>query len=316
MGAILKYKGGINHMFSIGVDVGGSHIAVCAFDHLNKCLIKETHSYEKINPYGSKDEILESWENTIRKSIQKLGKPIKGIGLAMPGPFDYYEGICKINNVEKFQSLFNVNLRLEIAKRLKLNPSQIRFINDAAAFAIAEAWIGPASVYGKMVAITLGTGLGASFILNGAPILKGENVPDSGYLYNQDYKNILADRLFSTRGIIEAYSKMTGQQINNVKELYDKVGVDRNAKPVFENFGSELGDFLRPYLEEFGAEILVLGGKISKAFDVFGNSLKNELDFLEEIYVSEFGEDAAIVGSALLLEDVFYSKIEDTLKLM
>ena len=44
-------------MFSIGVDVGGSHIAVCGFDHLNKCLIRETHSYEKINPNGSKDEI-------------------------------------------------------------------------------------------------------------------------------------------------------------------------------------------------------------------------------------------------------------------
>ena len=303
-------------MFSIGVDVGGSHIAVCGFDHLSKCLIRETHSYEKINPNGSKDEILEVWENTIRKSVQKLGEPIKGVGFAMPGPFDYYEGICEINNVDKFQSLFNVNLRLEIAERLKLGPSQIRFINDAAAFAIAEALIGTASLYEKVVAITLGTGLGASFTLNGTPILNGKNLPDGGYLYNQYYKCVLADDVFSTRGIIEAYRKMTGQQIRNVKELYDKVDFDRYAKTVFENFGSELGDFLKPYLKEFEAETLVLGGKISKAFDVFGNSLKNELDFLEEIYVSEFGEEAAIVGSALLLEDLFYSKIEDTLKLM
>ena len=69
MEANLKYKGGINHVFSIGVDVGGSHIAVCGFDHLNKCLIRETHSYEKINPNGSKDEILEVWEKVMANLI-------------------------------------------------------------------------------------------------------------------------------------------------------------------------------------------------------------------------------------------------------
>ena len=303
-------------MLSLGVDIGGSHIACCVFDHTSKELLKETFSYKKVNPHGTKDEILKTWLLALKESVAHLDRNIAGVGLAMPGPFDYYRGISKIKEVAKLQALYNVSLRLEIAQSLNLKPSQVRFINDASAFSIAEAALGKASAYKRIVAITLGTGLGASFAINGMPILKGENVPDSGYLYNQYYNNVLADELFSTRGIIEAYREMTGEQIKNVKELYDKVGLDNQAKLVFENFGSQLGGFIKPYLEEFEAETLVLGGKISGAFDVFGNSLKKELAFLEEIYVSEFGEEAAIIGSALLLDEMFYKKIEDTLKLM
>ncbi|MEH6658990.1 ROK family protein [Leeuwenhoekiella marinoflava] len=303
-------------MFSLGVDIGGSHIACCAFDHTSKKLLKETFSYEKVDPHGAKDEILNTWLLALINSIMLLGKPITGVGLAMPGPFDYYRGISQIKEVDKLQSLYNVNLRSELAQSLNMLPSQIRFINDASAFSIAEASLGKASAYKRIVAITLGTGLGASFAVNGMPVLKDKRVPDSGYLYNQYYKNILADELFSTRGIIEAYREVTGEQITNVKELYDKVAIDNQAKLVFENFGNRLGDFIKPYLEEFGTEALVLGGNISKAFDVFGDSLKTQLPNLDELYVSEFGEEAAIIGGALLLDEEYYDEIEFTLKLM
>ncbi|RXG25871.1 ROK family protein [Leeuwenhoekiella marinoflava] len=303
-------------MLSLGVDIGGSHIACCVFDHTSKELLKETFSYKKVNPHGTKDEILKTWLLALNESIAHLNRNIAGVGLAMPGPFDYYRGISKIKEVAKLQALYNVSLRLEIAQGLNMLPSQIRFINDASAFSIAEASLGKASAYKRIVAITLGTGLGASFAVNGMPVLKDKRVPDSGYLYNQYYKNILADELFSTRGIIEVYREVTGEQITNVKELYDEVAIDNQAKLVFENFGNRLGDFIKPYLEEFGAEALVLGGNISKAFDVFGESLKTQLPNLDELYVSEFGEEAAIIGGALLLDEMFYKKIEDTLKLM
>jgi len=194
-------------MFSIGVDIGGSHISVCAFDHQRKSLIKETLSYKKIDPHGTKNEILEGWVNAIKEAIEKLENPIEGIGFAMPGPFDYYNGISKITDVEKLQSLYDVNIRLELAERLQVRPSHVRFINDASAFSIAEALTGPASYYKRIVAITLGTGLGASFIIDGKPIIKDKRVPDGGFLYNQYYQNTLADELFSTRGIIKAYAK-------------------------------------------------------------------------------------------------------------
>ena len=303
-------------MFSIGVDIGGSHISSCAHSHEAKMLYRETFSHMKINPHGSKEEILTGWVDALEASIKSLGEPISGIGVAMPGPFDYYNGISKITDVEKFQSLYDVNLRLELAERLKIKPSQIRFINDATAFSVAEALIGKASKYKKAIGITLGTGLGSSFLLNGKPIIKDKKVPDGGFLYNQYYQNIFADDIFSARGIINAFEKETGNRLNNVKELCELVDVDSNARKVFHDFGTRIADFINPYVEEFEAEVLVFGGNISKAFEFFGPALKEELRAIDDIYVSEFGEEAAIIGSALLLDENYYAEIEETLKLM
>lgn len=303
-------------MFSIGVDIGGSHISSCAYSHEGKKLCRETFSYKKIDPNGTKEEILTGWVDALETSIQSLDKPISGIGVAMPGPFDYYNGISKITDVEKLQSLYDVNLRLELAERLKIQPSQIRFINDATAFSVAEALIGKASKYKKAIAITLGTGLGSSFLLNGKPIIKDKQVPDGGFLYNQYYQNVFADDIFSTRGIINAFEKESGKRVKNVKELCGLVDVDSNARKVFRDFGARLADFINPYIEEFEGEVLVFGGNISKAFEFFGPALKEELRGNDDIYVSEFGEEAAIIGSALLLDENYYAEIAETLKLM
>lgn len=303
-------------MYSIGVDIGGSHITSCVYNHSTRKLEKETISHKKVNPHSPKNEILGEWISALRQTIQLFDKDVDGIGLAMPGPFDYYNGISKIADVDKLQALYNINIRLALAAKLTIPPSQIRFINDASAFSIAEALIGPASKYQKVVAITLGTGLGASFLINGRPIMKDKRVPESGYLYNQYYQNILADDLFSTRGIINAYTKRTGKNISDVKAICLEAQTDERARYVLEDFGARLGNFIFPYLEEFGAEALVLGGNISKAFDLFGSSLKEELKGIPKVYVSEFGEEAALIGSALLLDETYYSEIEDTLKLM
>lgn len=303
-------------MFSIGVDIGGSHISSCAYDHENKKLCRETFSHKKINPHGTKEEIMAGWVDALDTSIKCLGEPISGIGLAMPGPFDYYNGISKITDVEKLQSLFDVNLRSELAERLKIQPSHVRFINDATAFSVAEALIGKASKYKRAIAITLGTGLGSSFLINGKPIIKDKQVPEGGFLYYQYYQNEFADDIFSTRGIINAFEKETGKRLKNVKELCELVDVDPNANKVFHDFGTRLADFINPFIEEFGAEVLVFGGNISKAFEFFGPALEEELRGLEEIYVSEFGEEAAIIGSALLLDEDYYVEITETLKLM
>ena len=303
-------------MFSLGVDIGGSHIAVGVFDHNYKHLIENTCLNARVNPLASSEEILSIWTDTIKASISRLHAPFAGIGLAMPGPFDYYNGISKIQDVEKFLALYDVNLRDELANRLGIVPSGIRFINDASAFSIAEALLGEASAYRNVVAITLGTGLGASFIRDAKPVIQDDDVPEGGFLYNQYYQNQLADDLFSTRGLTEAYLNRTGVSLADVKAISVRVEHDKNASLVFAGFGESLGDFLSPYLKDFGAEVLVLGGNISKAFEFFEKPLKEKLSFLKKIYVSKLGQEAAIIGSALLLDDAHYNQLEKTLKLM
>ncbi|WP_051935791.1 ROK family protein [Salegentibacter sp. Hel_I_6] len=302
-------------MYSIGVDIGGSHITSCMYEHSNNKLNSKTLVHSKVDTKASKEEILKIWIYTISKTIELAQVPIKGVGLAMPGPFDYFEGISLISKVDKFESLYRVNIRLELAKSLHIEPSEIRFINDATAFSITEALIGQATNHKRSIAITLGTGFGSSFLVNGQPIMDGKNVPQGGFLYDKWHEGHLADDLFSTRGIIKKYKELSGREVMNVKELYERSARDRNAKKVFQCFGTELGKFLKPYIVDFESSIIVLGGNIAKAFAHFEEELLLELPEVK-VCVSNFGEEAAIIGSALLLDDIYYEDLKPCLKLM
>jgi glucokinase len=303
-------------MYSIGVDIGGSHITSGMFEHANKSLHKDSMAYAKVNPHASKEDILDAWYDVISQSIALRDvSEILGIGIAMPGPFDYYNGISKMQNVDKLDALYGISVRNELAARLAVEPSKIRFINDATAFSVAETQIGKASSYSRTVAITLGTGFGSSFILNGQPVLDGELVPEGGFLFDKDHNGQMADEIFSTRGILKYYTSLCGKSVKNVQALCDLVDEDECVEQVFNWLGKVLGEFLKPHLLKFDAEVLVIGGNISKAYRFFGPSLQQVLPDIE-IYVSDFGEEAAIIGSALLLDDKYYDDILPSLKIM
>ncbi|TDN95022.1 glucokinase [Salegentibacter sp. 24] len=302
-------------MYSIGVDIGGSHITASIYNHIQNKIHKESFVYRKIDSHGTKNEIINGWINALEDCRNTMDVEVTGIGIAMPGPFDYYNGISFIKNVDKLSSLYRVNIRLELAERLGFAPANIRFINDATAFSIAEARVGGAKSYSRVVAVTLGTGLGASFLIDGKPIIKDKRVPDGGFLYNQYYKNEMADDVFSSRGILNRYKSLSGKNVKDVRAICELVEEDQAAKKTMTIFGEELGDFLKSYLADFDAEILVLGGNITKAFPYFGDELIKQLPQMK-VKVSDLGEKAAITGSALLADNLYYATIKSTLKLM
>jgi glucokinase len=302
-------------VYSIGVDIGGSHITASIYDHIQNKIHQESFVYRKIDSHGTKNEIINGWIKALEDCRNTMDVEVNGIGIAMPGPFDYFNGISFIKNVDKLSSLYQVNIRIELAERLGFDPANIRFINDATAFSIAEARVGGAKSYSRVVAVTLGTGLGASFLRDGKPIIKDKRVPDGGFLYNQYYKNEMADEVFSSRGILKRYKSLSGKNIKDVRTLCELAEEDQAAKKTMRIFGEELGDFLKSYVTDFNAEILMLGGNITKAFPYFGDALLKQLPEIK-VKVSDLGEKAAIIGSALLAEDSYYRTIKPTLKLM
>lgn len=302
-------------MYTIGADVGGSHISACLFEHSDNVLITDSLVERKVNKNASREEILSEWADVIRNTQKTARQKIKGIGLAMPGPFDYYNGISLIKGVEKFESLYQVNIREALAEKCSLHPSEIRFINDASAFTIAETHIGEARNFNRCVGITLGTGFGACFSENGKPVLTRNDVPPGGFLFDKFYGDKIADEIFSTRGLINAYFDKTGIRCDSVLQLALKAEKDPAALKTFIDFGQHLGTFLLPYLSTFHANVLVIGGNISRASHLFSESLHQQLDGYH-IYVSNHGEKAAMIGAAKLLDDDYYKQIEQTLKEM
>ena len=74
-------------------------------------LMEETITRNKINNNGESAIILNQWIDTLRSSLSKIADyNLKGIGFAMPGPFNYEDGICLMKGVNKYDALYNINI--------------------------------------------------------------------------------------------------------------------------------------------------------------------------------------------------------------
>jgi glucokinase len=306
---------------AIGADIGGSHITCAAVDLVSGKILKDTLSEREVNNQAAAGEIFSIWADALSSAMEKVSpEMIKGIGFAMPGPFDYVKGICYIKGVAKYENLYGLNVSDAISSALKVPEGfLLRYMNDASAFAVGEAWTGSASKYTRSLSITLGTGFGSAFISNRIPIVDGPEVPRIGCIYHLPYRDGIADDYFSTRGLLGRYKKATGKELTGVKELAAMASSDRIVSDLFTDFGENAGLFLAPWLKRFKAEILVIGGNISHAYNLFGevfeNTLKNE-NCNCEVALSKLKEDAALLGSAYMLDDDFWKSVQHALPLM
>ncbi len=306
---------------AIGTDIGGSHISCAAVDLDSGKILKDTLSERPVNNQASAEEIFSVWSAALSSAMAMVpADQIKGIGFAMPGPFDYVKGICYIKGVAKYESLYGINVATAIADRLKVPEGfLIRFMNDASAFAVGEAWAGSAAHFARSLSITFGTGFGSAFISDRIPVVDGDLVPKLGCIYHLPYRDGMADDYFSTRGLLGRYKYISGKELSGVKELASLAVSDKKVADLFTDFGVNAGIFLAPWLNRFGAEILVIGGNISNAYDLFGEafemSLKNEKCTCR-VSLSELKEDAALMGSAYLLDDNFWKSVQHALPLM
>lgn len=306
---------------AIGVDVGGSHVSCRLYDLMENRLLTNSLFNQPIDHAGSANDILNTLEDLLRPALSEIEiNELAGIGLAMPGPFDYLNGIGLFSGENvKYIHLNQVNIREELSKRLGIQTDAIRFINDATAFALGEFFNGDLQKASRGLGITLGTGFGAAFLSHGIPVIRDRAVPKEGCLWHLPFKDGIADDYFSTRGLLSRFASRAGYRVEGVKQIAALYHENKFARSVFTEFGIELARFLSPWVRSFKVEKLVIGGNISKAFSLFeipfGEELRKEA---LEIGVRPSGllEDSASIGAAVLLKNEFYSSIKDQLKYM
>jgi glucokinase len=306
---------------ALGADIGGSHITCAAIDLVTGDILRDTLSERAVNNQAAAKDIISVWADALSGALKKVPfENVKGIGFAMPGPFDYVKGISYIKGVAKYENLYGINVQEAIAETLKVPDSfLIRFMNDASSFAVGEAWAGSATKQKRSLSITLGTGFGSAFISDRIPIVDGPLVPKIGCVYHLPFRTGIADDYFSTRGLLGRYKNITGKELKGVKELATLASSEKAVMDLFTDFGDNLAVFLAPWLKGFEAEILVIGGNISHAWDLFGAVFENRLK--EEhctckVALSKLKEDAALLGSAYLLDDDFWKSVQHALPLM
>ncbi len=301
-----------DHKIAIGADVGGSHISCAAVDITNGLLLEETLAREQVDNEGPAENIFAAWAKALNASIAQIKDgQLSGFGFAMPGPFDYRNGISRMKH--KFVGIYGEDIAARLLPPLSAPAGlPVRFLNDATSFAVGEAWLGKGRGKQKVLAITLGTGFGSAFIDEGVPVVEREDVPKEGCLWHLPYRGGIADEYFSTRWFVGEYEEKTGRIASGAKEVADKASTDPVAQHLMEEYGANMAEFLAPYLKKFEADIIVMGGNISGAYDLFGPVLREglALEGIEiPIELSELGEQAAIIGSARLIDEAFWGKV-------
>jgi glucokinase len=301
---------------AIGVDVGGSHITSAAVDINKLAMVKGSTFSFKVDNKASKDSILENWSSAINKTIDSISLDQNiDIAFAMPGPFHYKTGLAMfVGNNEKYESLYGLYISDELSKYLNVDKVNFRFLNDATAFGVGVSSMGKAKDYSKVVAITLGTGFGSAFLQDGVPQVTAENVPKGGFMWDKPYRGGLADDYFSTRWCINRYKEITGKQTSGVKEIAE--ANNESSKLVFVEFGTNMAEFMLPFLKKFQPDLIILGGNVSKANKLFLPALKNKIKdagLQVDFEISDVLEEAAIIGSAKLFDSYFWEQVRNTI---
>lgn len=276
--------------YVVGVDIGGSHVTAGLVDIVSKTLVNGSLVRKAVDPHAAATNIINTWS----EAIQEVATVFEGgpyyIGIAMPGPFDYENGISLIKGFDKYESLYGMNVKDLLGQQLGISPTSFKLKNDAAAFLQGEVFCGAAVNYRKAIGITLGTGLGSAHMV-------GQDTEECA-LNIFPFHDGVAEDYISIRWFLKRYQALTGHQPVNVKYIADRVGADKHATQVFEEFTVNLALVLQPFMDEEQPDVVILGGGIANAFDLFYPDLLEKLTGKIPLKQSTLGEAAAMAGAA------------------
>ena len=273
-------------------DVGGSHISAAVFERQSRSI------HGVVSAGYPSQQTLETFLNVLHSlgSMASQDQPaIAGVSMAMPGPFDYESGVSWMEH--KLRFLYGFDLRGALARRLGVPTACIHFLNDAAAFLVGEIAAGAARSVPRVVGITLGTGVGSAFAVDGHLVEEGPGVPSGGEIWNLPYKNGIVEDRISTRAIQQIDRQRSGQA-REVSAIAAAAALDPASAETFTEFGRNLGTALRTVLAIFSPLVIVLGGGISRSANLFLPAAQEALaDLGAKLSVSALGENAPLVGA-------------------
>ena len=125
----------------IALDIGGTSIKSAVIKS-NGSFLENSCKISEIDSKQNKDYIIDRFILPIQQSIKHLEKykiNLDGIAISICGPFDYEKGISFIKNLDKYESIYNLNIKKIIKEKLSLsNKIPIVFDPDAWSFGRGE----------------------------------------------------------------------------------------------------------------------------------------------------------------------------------
>ena len=315
--------------YYLGLDLGGTKILTGLADSEGKIIARSRRDTEA--DLGE-DKIIENMIATIEDVLEKTEvtkEQIITLGIGSPGPLDSKKGIIIENANLPWKNVPLVE-RMEAALGIKT-----LLQNDANAAALGEKWFGAGKNVENMVYITISTGIGGGAIIN-KELFTGvnDNACEIGHTVIDPNGPLCG---CGNHGCLEAFASGTSigkrareaaaaGQSKEMLELADNIVEDIDAvicaqaahqgdqvaKDIFKNAGYHLGIGMGNVVNTFNTEMIILGGGVMKASDLFlDEAIKTMEDIslagsLEMVTVkeAELGSDIGLKGAiAVAMED-------------
>ena len=314
-------------MYRVGIDLGGTNIAIGIVDETGKMIYK--NSTPTLNNERTSEELVEAMAKFAIQVVEEAGltmDDIKSVGIGSPGTPDAKNGILLYANNLR---MFNVPMRA-IMQRFIDKPIYIG--NDANCAALGEVVAGGAKDTECAIMITLGTGVGGGIVINNK-IYDGFNnaggelghfvmVVDGEYctcgrngcfeayasataLINQTVKAAKEHPESLIHSLVDGdLSKVTGKTAFDAMHAGDATG-----KAVIDNYIRYLGEGVVSLINIFQPEVFLIGGGICAQKEaLFGplNEMAKKYAYskdeskLTKIMPAVLGNDAGIIGAAML----------------
>jgi len=293
----------------VGVDIGGTGIRVIALDgdHEIAAVTLPTSSFEQ---YPRERRAFELAQR-IRALIPGT-KQLRSVGIGASGPVDTVAGV--IENPATLATFSGFALVAQLSEQLGVD---VRIDNDAVTAAIGEFHRGAGRSSRRMLAVTLGTGVGVALLLDGQPLRaangghpEGGHIP-VGHCETACYCGLsgcwesLASRTWLQAGLAQLLPDVAYEK-HDLAFYRELCLHNPQVAALFEQYGHHVGRGLGALIALYGPDLTVLSGSAAALFPLYEAAVQASLqrakgfELNTRVVASELGDGAGAVGAALL----------------
>ena len=309
----------------IGIDVGGTSTKGAVVTDSGECLMRHERATDK--QAGTKG-ILAVIEALLEQATSE-GVGVEAVGVGAAGFIDAERGAVTFSPNLVYD---DPEIGTAVTSRVDL-PCFVD--NDANAAAWGEFRLGGAKGAAHLVFVTLGTGIGSGFVVDGSLVrgargagaelghtvvdtdgpqcpcgLRGclEQLASGTAIARLAREALEAGRDTSIASFVAPGGRPDGEDVARAAREYDEV-----ARSILRQTGSALGVGLSNVVNLFDPQVIVLGGSVVRAGEAYLGPARDRLAAMltaqrrrpVRLDVSTLGADAGILGAALLgMEEV------------
>lgn len=282
------------------IDLGGTKIISACFSREGDLLHEPVDTPTQAD--SAPEKIIYNICVNLDQSLISCGigaKDLSHLGLGVPTTIQYEKGLIDASTNLPTMSDFPLG-------RLLADKIQVPVVmeNDANCFALGEARYGAAAGCKICCGITLGTGLGLGIVLEGK-LFHGSHFC-AGEIWKSWYEGDLLEKQASGSALVQAYFELTGTECSGERIYQKALQAEPAAMEVFRDLGRALGRGLSYLVNILDPEIVVFGGSVAGAFDLFIESLEKEISRYRinrnatRFVKSKLGRLAPLYGAAFL----------------